>query len=355
MGPPPLGPPPAFPGDLSWIQATLIAGWIVGPFWGMNVCVFILCVHVLQMKGLKGSNLYLFIVASVQFGLSTGHLITLLVQLNRGFIGAAGTLDGPSLYLLKQYTPEHVAQEVLYITNSLIGDAILVWRLFIIWNRNIVLCSPFIVLCVATGVCGYVAMGNLAMLNDSGTVFASRVHNWLLAYWSLSIATQFGATLLIGYRFWRAIQWHSKGIKASRMSVLWILVESGAMYSVTTIILLGFSSSNSGAIPAAALGQISALAPTLIIVRAGLKTPGSLGSFVPAKGSISSPYRPGYSPAARHTGSHDMEPGTRPADEVVVHIRKATEYRLEDLSHREEASLDDDNKEPASKSHLYPP
>lgn len=59
----------------------------------------------------------MLIVSSIQFTLATGHVITFLVQLIRAFIGAAGTLDGPSLYLLDQSTPEHVAQVALYITN----------------------------------------------------------------------------------------------------------------------------------------------------------------------------------------------------------------------------------------------
>ena len=42
----------------------------------------------------------MLIVSSIQFTLATGHVITFLVQLIRAFIGAAGTLDGPSLYLL---------------------------------------------------------------------------------------------------------------------------------------------------------------------------------------------------------------------------------------------------------------
>jgi hypothetical protein len=88
-------------------------------------------------------------------------------------------------------------------------------------------------------------------------VFFARVHNWLIATWCLSIATQFGATLMIGYRFWKSIKWNSGGIRESRLPVLWILVESGALYSVTTIFLLGFSATNMGAIFAAALGQIS--------------------------------------------------------------------------------------------------
>jgi hypothetical protein len=59
----------------------------------------------------------MLIVASVQFALATGHVITILVQLIRAFVSGADIPDGTSLYLLNQATPEHVAQEVLYITN----------------------------------------------------------------------------------------------------------------------------------------------------------------------------------------------------------------------------------------------
>jgi hypothetical protein len=107
-----------------------------------------------------------------------------------------------------------------------------------------------------TPVTGYTALVNLSR---NETVFTARVHNWLIATWCLSIATQFGATLMIGYRFWKSIKWNStwKGIRKSRLDVLWILVESGALYSVTTIFLLGFSATNTGAIFVASLGQIS--------------------------------------------------------------------------------------------------
>ena len=63
----------------------------------------------------------MLVLSTIQIALATGHVITLVVQLIRAFIGAAGTLDGPSLYLLDQSTPEHVAQEVLYITNVRFG------------------------------------------------------------------------------------------------------------------------------------------------------------------------------------------------------------------------------------------
>ncbi|KAI0247685.1 hypothetical protein BJV78DRAFT_898274 [Lactifluus subvellereus] len=327
------GPPNASPGDLSWNSASLISSWIVGPLYGINICVFILCVHVLHMKGLKGPNLMMLIVASVQFVLATGHISTLLVQLIKTYVGAAGTLDRPSEDWFGGASPEHVAQEALYITNSLIGDAILIWRLWIIWNRNFWLCLPFIVLCIATTVTGYTAVAHIAQLSANGSIFVARVHNWLVATWALSIATQFGATLLISYQVWISIQWNpmgTQGTQASRRAVLGTLVESGALYTVTTIFCLGFSGTNIAPIFAAALGQISALAPTLIIARTGLKSLGSSSSFTPAKGSINDAY---HSPI-RHL-PQDLESQSRECEAMVVHIRKATEICLDKLASRD--------------------
>ena len=75
---------------------------------------------------------------------------------------------------------------------------------------------------------------------------------------------------------------------------------------------------------------MQALAPTLIIVRAGLKSSGSSSSssFTPARGSIGNPYYP--SPPPRPS-IRDIESGLGEEDSMVVHIRKATEIRLNDM------------------------
>ena len=55
----------------------------------------------------------MLLVATLQFALATGHVISIVVQLVRGFGGTSNR----TLYLLDQSTPEHLAQEYLYITN----------------------------------------------------------------------------------------------------------------------------------------------------------------------------------------------------------------------------------------------
>jgi hypothetical protein len=65
------------------------------------------------------------IVAATQFSLATAHIITILVQMIRGFISTADTPGGTIQYLLSQSNPEHICQSVFYITN--VRVAFLVW------------------------------------------------------------------------------------------------------------------------------------------------------------------------------------------------------------------------------------
>ncbi|KAI0318609.1 hypothetical protein OF83DRAFT_1170949 [Amylostereum chailletii] len=272
----------------TWDLSTLIAFWLVGPLYGINMGVFVLCLRVLYVKGMKGPNLVLLAAAIAQFSLSTGHVITCFYQLYQGFVTHGRTPTGTIAYFINNSTPEHVAQEVLYITNSLIGDAILIWRLYVIWHRNLWLTIPFVVLCTVTGATGYVALGNLPSLGSTGSVFEPRVHDWLLASWSISIATQLAATLLIAYKVYTSSH---QGLRGGTGNVLWILVESGAWYTASSAFLIGFSTTTVGGLFVAGLGQISAIAPTMIIVRAGLKSSGSQHSGTPHKGSLPRPPR----------------------------------------------------------------
>jgi len=128
----------------------------------------------------------MLVVASTQFALCTGHVITLVVQLIRGFLNPPWTSsDETSQYILNQDEPERKAQAMLYLTNSLIGDIILIWRLWIIWGRNFWLAAPFILLCISTAVAGFTGFIRLGQLDLSQTVFLPSVIDWLTASWCL--------------------------------------------------------------------------------------------------------------------------------------------------------------------------
>ncbi|KAI0320389.1 hypothetical protein OF83DRAFT_1169332 [Amylostereum chailletii] len=258
--------------DISIPASALIAGWVAGPLYGINVTLFALCLITFQKRGLKHNNRILLVASIIQILLCTAHVVALLVQIFRGFVVLANNPQRSFLYIIDQSTPEHVTQELVYFTNSLICDGILIWRCYIVWNRSLRLCIPLGAMFTGTAICSYAAIGNLAQLRSDDPVFVSHLGDWLLAMWSLSIAVQVSATLLIAWKIWRTVSWRGMGARRNQLSVFWIIIESGALYSFSTILVLAFYSAkaNCGAILGSILGQLSATVPYLILVRVEL-------------------------------------------------------------------------------------
>ncbi|KAH9028781.1 hypothetical protein EDB85DRAFT_1589532 [Lactarius pseudohatsudake] len=172
-------------------------------------------------RRLKGLNLVMLVVSSVQISFATGHDMPLLVQLIRVFTGTVGSLNGPSSYPIEFKIPRHKRADRLsftVITAGPIGDAALVhissphlpvacgqldayqiWRLWMIWGCNF--CVRSHKLHIPCRPCH---------LSPTDTTFFSRVPNWLIVTWVLSIAIQLEAMGLIDYRFWKSNQRTSK-------------------------------------------------------------------------------------------------------------------------------------------------
>lgn len=131
-------------------------------------------------------------------------------------------------------------------------------------------------LVLAFGVCGYISIYRLSHLSLSDVHTVNDILNWLQATWSLSLATQILVTTLIATRIWllsrQALARPSGKQSNPYMTVIWTVVESGAIYAFTATLMLAFFTQRSqvSTVMGDALGQISAIVPALIIVRAGL-------------------------------------------------------------------------------------
>lgn len=92
----------------------------------------------------------------------------------------------------------------------------------------------------------------LCNFTTADTLFIKSLGEWATSFWALSLATQSLSTGLIAGKIW----WIFRNITMSAqdtsryMSIVWTLVESGALYCTTTALLLTFYSLdlNSGAI-----------------------------------------------------------------------------------------------------------
>lgn len=84
---------------------------------------------------------------------------------------------------------------------------------------------------------------HLAHLNPADPLFLKAVLQWTTAAWSLSIALQTCCTALIAYKILSTTRGIQNGLGLrfgkSNTAVVWIVVESGALYSMSTLVLLG--------------------------------------------------------------------------------------------------------------------
>uniref|UniRef100_A0A0W0FQN5 Integral membrane protein n=1 Tax=Moniliophthora roreri TaxID=221103 RepID=A0A0W0FQN5_MONRR len=277
--------------DTSPEMAALVGLWLTTLLYGVNIALFIGCLHVLLKRRYvtREAQAFLLATSTLQFILSTVHVVTALIQLIQGFALTANVAGASTLYFLDFGTAVHIVQR----GGSLIGDGILIWRVYMVWRKDIkIIILPVrtpslpsvlrnssnhiaqILLLTGTTVCVCKAIFNLTTLNPTDILFLPRVIPWLTAIWAMSLAVQGICTLLIASKIW----WDSRtsrkaGFGSSRqMSVVWTIVESGAVYSISTVFLMTFFllKTQVGAIIGDPLGQISAIVPTTIVVRVGL-------------------------------------------------------------------------------------
>ncbi|KAI0315035.1 hypothetical protein OF83DRAFT_389463 [Amylostereum chailletii] len=286
----------AISGDTSPAVTLLVSTWVGGPLYGVNIVLLVLSIFMLSRRGFVKSNRVLLFMIILQFLISTGDICTLVVQMIRGFISAPekDPQFGTLLYVLDQSSPEHVAQEAFYIMNSQVGDWFLTWRVFIVWDKSLVLTLPLIVMNIVVFVSSCIGLRNLALLGPRDLVFVNRVRIWFAIVVVVSLTIQFFGTLLIAWRAWEtptAVQ-SSKRKKFDPARILFVIVDSGALYSVTSLLVLAFylSEANVSAILVSIVSQLSATVPMTIVMRECWKASHSQGPLLPRNAIVVDSY-----------------------------------------------------------------
>ncbi|KAK0488214.1 hypothetical protein EDD18DRAFT_645706 [Armillaria luteobubalina] len=134
--------------------------------------------------------------------------------------------------------------EVTALLSTVLADATLIWRCWIVWGRSWrVVLVPIACTTLATASRGIVAYyDTFGPLMSPQASFLQKAVNWAMLYASLVMATLLWCTILIIYRILRA------GGTAGRLRVfqrvIEMLVESAALYSTMIVILLVFEARN---------------------------------------------------------------------------------------------------------------
>ncbi|KZT04920.1 uncharacterized protein LAESUDRAFT_702874 [Laetiporus sulphureus 93-53] len=128
-----------------------------------------------------------------------------------------------------------IVQNCVLVFTIIVGDAILVYRLWVIWVGNmLVMMVPALSLLglIVSGIAGTYLMSTMS-LEDQSLVL--RVDCWVTGNCVFTLCTNVYCTSLISWKIWRTDAFSNRVSGASRRKALAILVESAAIYTCWTI------------------------------------------------------------------------------------------------------------------------
>ncbi|KAJ3745163.1 hypothetical protein DFH05DRAFT_1492632 [Lentinula detonsa] len=271
--------------------AQIVALFMESVTYGVFLTTFMMCLHGLLYSPTHRFHLkpyfkvnhrmliaayLMFIFASLDVAFGLCHNINAFVTMN------GNGLNGPE-NAEKVFGDMgnwlNVMKFVDYVVQTFVGDTILIYRCYLVWDRTWYVIIPSVLLCLAETVCGCMVAVIEASPQSGGSLNSSTISPFITSMLSITLATTILTTSLIVYRLWN-VQSHSRTLlhfqqerkldfghsiyggrnrtrSSHRISRDWnsdplaramkVMVESGLLYTLSLVILFAVYITSSNA------------------------------------------------------------------------------------------------------------
>ncbi|KAF5309388.1 hypothetical protein D9619_012292 [Psilocybe cf. subviscida] len=266
------------------VPAQIVGLWMETLFYGIYLVTFVLCLQVLlwdsahvRFKHPAAWNRPLLLAALLMFVFGTLDVVLGLQHNLKAFwFGIiSGQIKGPAEEFAKISEWVNVMKFVDYEAQTLVGDGILLYRCYMIYNRK-----WFVIIVPVLLWLGTFAFATVTVIIEStlgtGSLGQTQLKPFITGTLTMTLVMNVITTSLMVHRIWHIQRSTNRGL--SRISgvdpysrVLRILIECGAIYTVSVVILFVCYLANSNAIlPISdSLVQIIGITYNLVIVNVG--------------------------------------------------------------------------------------
>lgn len=258
----------AFPPD----EAKIVSIFVQTLLYGAYVVVFGLTIWILVLrrsrkdpirKTMLGISIVMFVLATMHIGVNYTRIIN-------AFIIFRDEPGGPAAYFNQLSNFTQLFGSAIYVAQTLVGDSVVLYRCYHVWNRNIyVIAFPGILLLGST-VTGIGILYSFAKVVPQAEIFVAELQQWIVSFFSMTLATNIICTALVASRIWHVN--HLSMAHGSLHPILLLVIESGMVYSATlmTLLILYKVGSWFQYVLLDAVSPIVGLVFSMIIVRIGL-------------------------------------------------------------------------------------
>lgn len=235
-------------GDVPADVTFLVCLWLEAIVYGFFFCLFCasLYVNITLRRRQDAHSRVMFLASIVFFVIATLHVAMNCYRMVMAYVIRRNAPGGPVAYIGQLAPWDHVFKDTLYCTQEILGDAVAVYRTYVVWGHNwkaVVLPGALLIVSLISG---YSVCGLYPTEDPNSTVFDPRLMNWITTFYAVTVVQGGLTTGLMGYRIWQADR-KTASIRTGRsnlMPILRILIESASIQFMAEVILLSLYSAN---------------------------------------------------------------------------------------------------------------
>ncbi|KAG1718952.1 hypothetical protein EDB19DRAFT_1898939 [Suillus lakei] len=218
--------------------ANLMSALLEGILYGFSVLMFMGTMWTFTHKRrIRDVNRPMIVVATLLFLLSTTHMVVGIIHVENGLVKYRDTFPG------------WPGGNAIVVLETLLGDGVVIYRCYIVWQSVWVIILPCILWCgvAVFGVCMVYSMSQ-PQTNNSVNFFLNAIPQWITAFLAFTIATNLLSSGLLAYRIWM-IERKVSAIRTTKGKLpIWrVLVDAAILTSVATCSsLISFLCSSNG-------------------------------------------------------------------------------------------------------------
>jgi len=278
--------------DIPLDKAELLSIILEAILYGFSLLMFVGTIWVLLFrKSTQQVNHKMLTAAYILLVLSTTHLVIHIVRVMEGLILNGNSYPGgPNAWFANAAQWTFVWENYVYVAQSLVGDMVVIYRCYMVWQSKLIIILPLLLWCAAF-VTGFAGVHAASVATEG--VFNGSLAKWITAFWVMALSTNVLTTALLAFRIWwvdrqsRRFRGHQK---SHLLPILRIVLDSGVIYSLTLIasLICFVTETNGQYVTLDMVPPIISLTFYLVIVRTGLHRAGDQSSNVFPLGEQSS-------------------------------------------------------------------
>ncbi|PPQ72731.1 hypothetical protein CVT25_012358 [Psilocybe cyanescens] len=166
-------------------EASLTSTLVEGILYGFSALMFVITLwFLIRIRTGSGTNRLMLSATLLLFILSTLHITADILYLHRGFID----FGGADIFFAE--AKEETFKNSVYELETLLADAILIYRCYIVWQSWWIILVPCI-LWISVAATVWLISQPVA---DGANIFLIEVGRWVISFYSTAFVTNFVAT-----------------------------------------------------------------------------------------------------------------------------------------------------------------